>query len=153
MDWVGVYLHDAHQRFRDNISGDLDWTLNDTCRSLGWPLNSVHLFCLDNAQALCSYETVALGFSHWCGLFTYDEWEGFEYALDIGFQAGTGFGSPVGRAVGIGKPLSLLRYVIPHSDMSQAMYKKSSLVCSTTLLPIRRHKLMSRSTITPAHSR
>lgn len=56
----------------------------------------------DNAQALCSYETVALGFSHWCSLFTYEEWEGYEYALDLGFQAGTGFASPVGRAVGVG---------------------------------------------------
>ena len=57
----------------------------------------------DNAQALCSYETVSLGFSHWCGLFTYEEWQGYEYALDIAFQAGTGFASPVGRAIGIGK--------------------------------------------------
>lgn len=31
MKWVGVYLRDAHQRFIDNISGDLDWTLSDTC--------------------------------------------------------------------------------------------------------------------------
>lgn len=37
MEWVGVYLHDAHQRFRDNITGDLDWTLSDTCMS-GVPL-------------------------------------------------------------------------------------------------------------------
>lgn len=34
MDWVGVYLHDAHQRFRSNITGDLDWTLSDTCKLL-----------------------------------------------------------------------------------------------------------------------
>lgn len=32
MDWVGVYLHDAHQRIKSNITGDLDWTLKDTCR-------------------------------------------------------------------------------------------------------------------------
>jgi hypothetical protein len=56
----------------------------------------------DNAQALCAYETVGLGFSHWCGLFTYEEWEGYEYALDIGFTAGTAFASPVGRAIGVG---------------------------------------------------
>lgn len=65
----------------------------------------------DNAQALCAYETVALGFSHWCGIFTYEEWEGFEYSLDIGFAAGTGFQSPIGRAIGIGTPLSS-----PHSS-------------------------------------
>jgi hypothetical protein len=86
MEWIGVYLHDAHQRFRSNLTGDLDWTISDTY----------------NAQALCSYETVSLGFSHWCGLFTYEEWEGYEYALDLSFQAGTGFGSSVGRAIGVG---------------------------------------------------
>ena len=102
MEWVGVYLHDAHQRIRDNISGDLDWTLSDTCKYLVRALSAIRLLYSDNAQALCSYETVALGFSHWCGLFTYEEWEGYEYALDIGFQAGTGFASPVGRAIGIG---------------------------------------------------
>jgi len=31
MEWVGVYLRDAHQRFTNNISGDLEWTLSDTC--------------------------------------------------------------------------------------------------------------------------
>jgi hypothetical protein len=31
MEWVGVYLHDAHERIRSNITGDLDWTLSDTC--------------------------------------------------------------------------------------------------------------------------
>jgi hypothetical protein len=50
---------------------------------------------------------VGLGFSHWCGLFTYEEWEGYEYALDIGFAAGTAFQSPVGRAIGIGKHSTL----------------------------------------------
>lgn len=41
MEWVGVYLHDAHERIRSNITGDLDWTLSDTCKSNGiLPLSS-----------------------------------------------------------------------------------------------------------------
>ena len=65
---------------------------------------------LDNAQALCAYETIGLGFSHWCGLFTFEEWHGFEYSLDVGFAAGVGFQSPVGRAIGIGISFFFLLY-------------------------------------------
>lgn len=32
-------------------------------------------------QALCAYETVALGYSEFCNLFTEDEWKGYEYGL------------------------------------------------------------------------
>jgi hypothetical protein len=31
MEWVNVYLADAHKRLKENISGDLDWTISDTC--------------------------------------------------------------------------------------------------------------------------
>lgn len=32
MEWVNIYLADAHKRFKADITGDLDWTLNDTCK-------------------------------------------------------------------------------------------------------------------------
>jgi hypothetical protein len=32
MEWVNVYLVDAHKRLKDSISGDLDWTISDTCK-------------------------------------------------------------------------------------------------------------------------
>lgn len=34
-------------------------------------------------QLLCSYETVALGISHFCTLFTEEEWLDYAYALDL----------------------------------------------------------------------
>lgn len=40
---------------------------------------------------ILSYETVSLGFSHWCSLFTYEEWQGFEYSLDIAFAGSIAF--------------------------------------------------------------
>lgn len=67
-----------------------------------------------NIQMLCPYETVAFGFSHFCDLFTAEEWKGFEYSIDLAFagengntQMGTShltaaFQSPTGRAVGMG---------------------------------------------------
>ncbi|KAH7394471.1 3-phytase A precursor [Pyrenochaeta sp. MPI-SDFR-AT-0127] len=120
MEWVRVYLHDAHQRFRDNISGELDWTISDTY----------------NAQALCSYETVALGFSHWCGLFTYEEWEGYEYALDIAFQAGTGFASPVGRAIGVGYVQEVLARMQHHVITDPAAQINVTLDNNTVTFPL-----------------
>ncbi|RMZ67306.1 3-phytase A precursor [Pyrenophora seminiperda CCB06] len=120
MEWVGVYLHDAHQRFRSNITGDLDWTISDTY----------------NAQALCSYETVSLGFSHWCGLFTYEEWEGYEYALDIAFQAGTGFASPVGRAIGIGYVEEVLARMQHHVITSPSAQINVTLDNNTVTFPV-----------------
>jgi hypothetical protein len=47
MEWVGVYLHDAHQRFRSNLTGDLDWTLSDTCelRYATYTLRTMLTFC------------------------------------------------------------------------------------------------------------
>jgi hypothetical protein len=53
-------------------------------------------------QQTCAYETVALGYSKFCGLFTREEWEGFDHALDLYFWYGSGFGSPVARVQGIG---------------------------------------------------
>lgn len=54
------------------------------------------------AQQLCAYETVELGYSSFCDLFTWQEWLGFEQVDDIQFQGQFGFSSPTGRAVGVG---------------------------------------------------
>ncbi|KAF2731614.1 phosphoglycerate mutase-like protein [Polyplosphaeria fusca] len=118
-EWIEVYLQDAFQRIKGNISGDLDWTLMDTY----------------NAQALCAYETVSLGFSHWCSLFTLEEWDGFEYSLDIGFQAGAGFLSPVGRAVGIGYTQEVLARMQHHVITSPTAQVNITLDNNTATFP------------------
>ena len=51
---------------------------------------------------MCPYETVALGYSSFCDLFTVEEWKAFQYRFDIMWWYGSGFGSPVARASGIG---------------------------------------------------
>ncbi|KAI5451363.1 hypothetical protein NCC49_001672 [Naganishia albida] len=51
---------------------------------------------------MCPYETVALGYSAFCDLFTVEEWKAFEYRYDIMWWYGSSFGSPVARASGIG---------------------------------------------------
>jgi hypothetical protein len=34
---------------------------------------------------LCAYETVALGYSSFCGVFSEDEWAKYEYSYDLSF--------------------------------------------------------------------
>ncbi|KAF2479222.1 histidine phosphatase superfamily [Neohortaea acidophila] len=84
-EWYNLYMNDAAKRLNASSSG-FPWLASDAY----------------NAQSLCAYETVALGFSQFCGLFTYEEWEGYEYSIDINFAGENGFQSPTGRAIGIG---------------------------------------------------
>ncbi|PYH91212.1 multiple inositol polyphosphate phosphatase [Aspergillus ellipticus CBS 707.79] len=58
-------------------------------------------------QNLCPYEYAVLGSSSFCGLFTESEWKSYEYQLDLQFYGDYGFGSPSGRAQGIGYVLEL----------------------------------------------
>ncbi|KAL5364971.1 histidine phosphatase superfamily [Aspergillus floccosus] len=85
-EWQKIYLKNATERFRRSMTGHANWTVDDTY----------------NAQTMCPYETVGLGYSPFCSLFTYEEWLGFEYSLDLSYYGGNSFGSPTGRAVGVG---------------------------------------------------
>ena len=51
---------------------------------------------------MCAYETVALGYSKFCPLFTEDEFNKLEYYYDLMFYYSQGFGSPVAAAQGLG---------------------------------------------------
>ncbi|POS86286.1 phosphoglycerate mutase-like protein [Erysiphe pulchra] len=84
-EWIGIYLHEATSRFQSLLEG-IEWDVMDTYA----------------AQSMCPYETVAYGYSAFCQLFTYEEWEGFEYAIDLWFAGSSAFQSPTGRAIGIG---------------------------------------------------
>ncbi|KAK3328849.1 phosphoglycerate mutase-like protein [Apodospora peruviana] len=83
--WINNYLANATTRLAPLVEG-YEWTIGDTYA----------------AQTMCPYETVAYGYSRFCDLFTYDEWIGFEYSIDLAFYGNNAFGSPTGRAVGIG---------------------------------------------------
>lgn len=82
--WTQTYLKDKTAELR-KLTGKYNWTVSDT----------------SHAQALCPYETVSLGYSYFCQLFSYKDWEGFAYMMDIEFAGLSGFLSPTGRAQGI----------------------------------------------------
>ncbi|THH30874.1 hypothetical protein EUX98_g3307 [Antrodiella citrinella] len=83
--WTAIYLADAHTRLAPLMKG-YDLSIED-----------VYTF-----QQLCAYETVAIGYSKFCELFTEEEWKGFDYSLDLYFWYDSAFGSPVARVQGIG---------------------------------------------------
>ncbi len=83
--WENIYLKNATQRLKA-LSGSYNWTVADSY----------------NAQTMCPYETVAYGYSAFCDLFTFEEWQGFEYSIDLSFMGNDMFASPTGRATGIG---------------------------------------------------
>lgn len=56
-----------------------------------WTVDDVYA-----AQNMCPYETVAYGFSMFCDLFTYEEWQGYGYSIDLWFSGGSSFHSPTG---------------------------------------------------------
>ncbi|KAK4962330.1 hypothetical protein LTR66_012699 [Elasticomyces elasticus] len=96
--WAEIYLANATERLHALIPG-FNWTVTDSY----------------NAQSLCAYETVAFGYSVFCDLFTYEEWEGYEYSVDIGFAGNDAFQSPTGRAVGIGYVQEVLARLKHHT--------------------------------------
>ncbi|THG96255.1 hypothetical protein EW026_g5547 [Hermanssonia centrifuga] len=83
--WAGIYLKDAQARLAPQLKG-YDLSIEDVY----------------TLQQMCAYETVAIGYSKFCELFTQKEWEGFDYSLDLYFWYDSAFGSPVARVQGIG---------------------------------------------------
>ncbi|KAJ7887620.1 phosphoglycerate mutase-like protein [Mycena olivaceomarginata] len=90
--WAAVYLAGAVGRLRPLIKG--------------YELQVEDVYVL---QQLCA--TVALGYSKFCELFTEEEWDGFDYSLDLFFcpdeftpahRYNSAFGFALGRPLGIG---------------------------------------------------
>lgn len=81
-----VFTKNALQRLRPFFPSDFNLTAAD-------------VYAMFN---LCPYEYATLGQSSFCALFTEQEWKDFEYATDLSFYGNYGFGSPSGRAQGIG---------------------------------------------------
>ena len=77
--WAHEYLKGAQSRLQSMTEG-FDWTIEDVYA----------------AQTMCPYETVAYGYSRFCDLFTYEEWQDFGYSVDLLFSSISGFHSPTG---------------------------------------------------------
>ncbi|KAJ7073158.1 acid phosphatase [Mycena amicta] len=91
LKWANVYLANAVKRLQPYIQG--------------LPLTPSTLVAM---QQICAYETVSLGYSAFCPLFTEEEWIGFSYSNDLAFWYSFGPGNPTASAQGIGYAQELL---------------------------------------------
>lgn len=83
--WQDIYLEAPRKRLQQYFHG-ANLTKDD----------------ISSMMIMCPYETVTLGYSEFCKLFTKKEWEHLEYELDMDKQGSNGFMAPTGRAQGIG---------------------------------------------------
>ncbi|KAI6002024.1 phosphoglycerate mutase-like protein [Pisolithus albus] len=95
-EWMSLYLKDAKARLQAELLPSVK--ANGEPGS-GFTLTDRHIYSM---QQMCAYETVALGYSKFCELFTEEEWEGFNYSMDLLFWYDSAFGSPVARIQGLG---------------------------------------------------
>ena len=78
--WTAIYLKDALERLAPQLHG-YDLTIEDVYTLQQMCAYEVCLLCL-TLQALTARhpQTVAIGYSKYCELFTEEEWKGFNYA-------------------------------------------------------------------------
>ncbi|SPO28999.1 related to 3-phytase A precursor [Ustilago trichophora] len=118
--WDGIYLPNITARLQQYVSG---LELKDEM--------------VYGMQSLCAYETVALGYSNFCGLFTKEEWDGFEYDLDLQFSGDYGIMSPSGKAQGVGWVSELLdRLTKSPFNESTITTENSTLDSNPTYFPL-----------------
>jgi hypothetical protein len=85
---------------------------------------------------LCAYETVALGYSSFCHLFTQEDYENFEYYYDLMFYYSQGPGSPVAAAQGKGWAEELLARFKHQYITSSDSTVNSTLTDNETYFPL-----------------
>lgn len=86
-------------------------------------LNFTYVDAIDMLQ-LCSYETNALGYSKFCGLFSEEDFINYEYYYDLSFYYNNGPGSPVSAAQGKGFLQEwLARFTHTYPDATSALNK------------------------------
>ena len=117
--WIATYLANATARF-NSLAGGFNFTVNDTYA----------------AQTMCPYETQAFGYSPFCQLFTYEEWQGFEYSIDLNFLGDDSFLSPTGRAVGVGYVEEILARLQGHLITDATAQINTTLDGSNTTFPL-----------------
>jgi hypothetical protein len=86
LNYLHVYLPAATKRMQQYAPSGFTFNVNDTYAM----------------QSICAYESGFISQSDFCTLFTEAEWAGFENTLDMEYYYDYSYGSPTGRAQGIG---------------------------------------------------
>ncbi|KAI7340949.1 3-phytase [Hortaea werneckii] len=89
-------------------------------------------------QSICAYEHAYIGMSDFCSLFTEDEWSAFEQTLDIEYYYDYSFGSPTGRAQGLGYQQELVARLTGQYIINSNSSVNSSLTNNPQDFPLER---------------
>ncbi|KAG0645711.1 Myo-inositol-hexaphosphate 3-phosphohydrolase A [Hyphodiscus hymeniophilus] len=89
----------AASAFNSTIARLQSQSLMDHCQITGVNFTATDAIAM---LQLCSYETHALGYSAFCGLFSEEDFLNYEYYYDLSFYYNNGPGSPVAAAQGKG---------------------------------------------------
>ncbi|KAE8542028.1 hypothetical protein D1P53_002205 [Cryptococcus gattii VGV] len=84
-EWDSIYLAKAKTRLQKDMQG-----------------YNISFMDVKDMMEMCAYETVALGHSAFCDLFTQKEWKGFQYRNDIFWWYSSSFGYAPAKAMGMG---------------------------------------------------
>ncbi|KAJ7085973.1 phosphoglycerate mutase-like protein [Mycena crocata] len=118
LKWANVYLGAAQKRLAPYITGI---TLSPSI--------------LVAMQQTCAYETVALGYSMFCDLFTKEEWIGYSYLNDLLFWYSFGPGNPATSAQGIGYVQELVSRLTETRITEFATTVNGTIVSSNVTFP------------------
>lgn len=117
--WQPVYLESPRQRLQKDIHS---MTLSHT---------DVY-----NMMLACAYETYGDGFSHFCPLFTAEDWRNFEYDQDLQTVGDHGFMNPTGRAQGIPYVQDLVARLKKHTFTGPVTAQNMTLELNETYTPL-----------------
>lgn len=113
--WVGVYLVDAAKRLQKYFFPNINHESTDTEQVLT-PFDAFAI------QKLCVHETAVYGnLSPFCGLFTREEWEGYEYSEALSFFGFASYGTILGASQGAGWVHELLAR-LDHRTITESEY-------------------------------
>lgn len=122
LQYVPLYIKDATARVNKYAPEGFRFNDNDTYAM----------------QSICAYETGYIGQSDFCGLFTLDEWAGFEQSLDIEYYYDYAWGNPTGRAQGVGYQQELIARLTNQYITSSNSSVNSSLTDNARDFPLGR---------------
>ncbi|KAK3678509.1 hypothetical protein LTR78_001806 [Recurvomyces mirabilis] len=120
--YVPLYITPATARLNAYVPAGFKFNNNDTYAM----------------QSICAYENGYIGQSDFCSLFTEAEWQGFEQTLDIEYYYDYSFGSPTGRAQGLGYQQELLARLTNQYITSSNSSVNSSLTNNPAQFPLGR---------------
>ena len=119
-EWEKVYLKDATARLQKDIQGV-----------------KLTPYLVYGMMQLCAYETVGMGYSNFCPLFTKQEWEHFEYDTDLQYQGQYGFMNPSGRAQGMGWATEFLDRLTNKTFSGSLTSQNSTIDKNSTYFPLK----------------